>query len=185
MIRRRLVKVTRRVPGYRRLRRLVLLRIQQSTIVRALVKQVFPLQATMTAPVDVTPGRVITGDGTRALPVIAVVMVGLPDEKVYAVVDEVAELQLLGAGFRPVLISDSPILSAALQFGYPLELLVSEQKWLRDGQGSWIGYVGSRISLAVSAYRASLVVHATVAGLDGITKAMLDSLSLAQYSTAG
>lgn len=184
MIRRRLVKAARRVPGYRQLRRAVLPRVQQSPTARALIRRVFALEVTKTAPVDVTPGRVIVGNGTEALPVVVVIMVGLPDKTVYEVVDEVAKLQLLGAGFRPVLVSDGPVLQAARQFGYPVEVLVPEHKWSDYGEGSWNEYVGRRISLTLSTYRAGYAMRGTSEGLDDIVRAMLESLGWAEDSTA-
>lgn len=182
MIKHRLVRAARSLPGYRQLRRVVLPRLQESPTARAVIRRIFALEITKTAPVDVASGRMLAGNGTEALPVVVVVMVGLPDETVYEVVDDVAKLQLLGAGFRPVLASDGPVLEAARQFGYPVELIVAERNWTKYGEDHWTEYVGTRISLAVSTYRAGLVVRATPTGLDRIAVAMLESMSWAQHS---
>jgi hypothetical protein len=61
-------------------------------------------------PADVAAGRLLAGLGIERLPVILLNLVGLADdlgervaigELVDDVIDDVAQLQLLGAGFRP------------------------------------------------------------------------------------
>ena len=64
------------------------------------------------------------------------------DKIVDAVIDEVAEMQLLGAGFRPVFLLDTPAFGRARSYGYPVEL-VTPTSAVVGGIG-WTGpeYVG-------------------------------------------
>ncbi len=72
------------------------------------------------------PGRLLAGLGVERLPVILVSLVGFADgigeravvsEVVDAVIDDVAEMQLLGAGFRPVFLLDTPAFTRARSYG--------------------------------------------------------------------
>uniref|UniRef100_UPI003979C744 hypothetical protein n=1 Tax=Salmonella sp. SAL4447 TaxID=3159902 RepID=UPI003979C744 len=77
------------------------------------------------------PGRLLAGIGVEQLPAVLISLVGLADgvtangttgRIIDAVIDEVAELQLLGAGFRPVFLLDMPAFSRARSYGYAVEL---------------------------------------------------------------
>ena len=66
-------------------------------------------------------GRLLAGLGVEQLPVVLLSLVGLTDgtadnaaisKVVDAVIDEVAETQLLGAGFRPIFLLDTPAFTA-------------------------------------------------------------------------
>ena len=63
-------------------------------------------------------------------------LVGLPDgdgrnrpigDVVDGVIDDVAEMQLLGAGFRPVFLLDTPAFGRARSYGYVAELVTPAQ----------------------------------------------------------
>ena len=69
---------------------------------------------------------------------ILVSLVGLTDgigtsaatsEVVDAVIDDVAECQLLGAGFRPVFLLDTAAFSRARSYGYLVELVTPRTAW--------------------------------------------------------
>ena len=57
-----------------------------------------------------------------------------------AVIDEVAETQLLGAGFRPVFLLDTPAFGRVRSYGYAVELVTPAAGWVGGG----VGVVGLR-----------------------------------------
>ena len=131
---RAVARLTRRLPGYRFLRRRAVPRIRRSAAARALAQRMFPPTESPGSgpPADVAAGRLLAGLGIERLPVIMLDLVGLADdlgdrvaigELVDDVIDEVAELQLLGAGFRPVFLLDVPAFNRARGYGYVVELV--------------------------------------------------------------
>jgi hypothetical protein len=139
----RAARLARRMPGYRWVRRRALPRIRQSAAARTLALRLFAIESrtsaqSVEAPLELPAGRLLAGLGTERLPVILVSLVGLTDalddkatvdELIDAVIDQVAEAQLLGAGFRPVLLLDTPSFSRARSCGYVVELITPRSVW--------------------------------------------------------
>lgn len=167
-------RYVRRLPGYRYARRALLPKIRQSHSARLLVKRVFDVDASQPAPLDVGPGNVIGGVGTERLPVVIVLMLGVPAERVEPIVDEIAHLQLLSAAFRPVIVMDSPELAATRRYAYPAELLIARDAWTDPGQ-SWDDYVRLRLSRIIATYRSSATVAVGPDGLDEANRLILTS----------
>ncbi|TDE15932.1 hypothetical protein [Jiangella asiatica] len=161
---RRVMRHVRRIPGYRYARRTVVPRIRDSVTARAVVHRLFAVDSKQHTPLDVTPGSLLAGVGAERLPVVVVMMVGLPTDRVREVVDQLAELQVLTAGFRPVVVMDTPALAAARGYGYPAELLIAEDSWTDPAQ-PWDEYVRVTLGAIFTTYRstASLIV-----GPDGL-----------------
>ena len=124
----RAVGLARRMPGYRFVRRRAVPRIRRSAAARALVTRIFSVESRGSGPpaIDVAPGRLLAGLGVERLPVILVSLIGFADgigeravvsEVVDAVIDDVAEMQVLGAGFRPVFLLDTPAFTRARSYG--------------------------------------------------------------------
>ncbi|NEE04099.1 hypothetical protein [Phytoactinopolyspora halotolerans] len=167
-------RYVRRLPGYRYARRALLPRIRQSSSARSLVKRVFDVDAAQTAPLDVAPGNVLGGVGTERLPVVVVLMLDVPAERIGPIVDEIARLQLLTAGFRPVLVLDRPQLSAVRRYAYPSELLISRDHWADEYQ-SWTEYAQQRLGRIITTYRSSATVVVGPEGLDEANRMILSS----------
>ncbi|SDT47444.1 hypothetical protein [Microlunatus soli] len=114
----------RRLPGFPMLRRVVLPRVRQNTTFRAIARK---LWASDVLPdgrgADLTAGNLLAGTGLEALPVAVFDLSGVPAESIQQVVDSIAELQLLTAGFRPVLVLPTPDFGCARCYGYPAELM--------------------------------------------------------------
>ena len=91
-----------------------------------------------------------------------------------AVTDEVAELQLLGAGFRPVFLLDTPAFSRPRSYGYAVELVMPAAAWSGE-PADWADYVGARIASMARAYGISAVVTVGPDGLDDVGRALLRS----------
>lgn len=161
---RRVMRHVRRLPGYRYARRTVVPRLRGSVTARAVVHRLFAVDSKQHTPMDVTPGTLLAGVGAERLPVVVVVMMGRSADQVRAVLDELAELQVLTAGFRPVVVMDAPALAAARGYGYPAELLIAEADWTDPAQ-PWDEYVRATLGAIFVTYRstASLVV-----GPDGL-----------------
>ena len=138
-------RLARRMPGYRWVRRRAVPRIRQSAAARTLAHRMFPSQSNGSGPpVDVAPGKLLAGVGVEWLPVVLLSLVGLAEDAVDstvsstvidAVIDEVAALQLLGAGFRPVFLLDTPAFSRARSYGYLAELVTAASSWAGDHAG--------------------------------------------------
>src|SRR5699024_12179105 len=111
-------------------------------------------------PTDVAAGRVLGGVGTEALPVVLVVMLEPEPDIIGPTLEQIAQLQLMGAGFRPVVLSDVPLFPATRPFGYPVELVPAERTWRPEQDGPWEDHVRARLSLALDPARCTL--HGTV-----------------------
>lgn len=177
-------RLARRMPGYRWVRRRAVPRIRQSAAARTLAHRMFPSQSNGSGPpVDVAPGKLLAGVGVERLPVVLLSLVGLAEDAVDstvsstvidAVIDEVAALQLLGAGFRPVFLLDTPAFSRARSYGYLAELVTAASSWAGD-QAEWPEYIGARVASMTRAYGVSAVLTIGPHGLDPVTRALLRS----------
>jgi hypothetical protein len=177
-------RLARRMPGYRWVRRRAVPRIRQSATARALAHRMFPSQANGSGPpADVAPGRLLAGVGVEQLPVVLVSLVGLADDLaenavpgkvIDAVIDEVAELQLLGAGFRPVFLLDTPAFSRVRSYGYAVELVTAAATWSGE-PADWPEYIGARVASMMRTYGVSAVVTVGPGGLDNPARGLLRS----------
>ena len=128
------MRQARRLGAYRTVRRQVLGRIQGSSTARELMHRVFEISAvpgfnTRIIPDCPPPGRLLTGREAATLPVAVISLLGVPAETVDEVVDDIARLQVLTAGFRPIFVLDSPHLGSPRRYGYVAELIVSAADW--------------------------------------------------------
>lgn len=170
--RRRAVRMLRRMPGYRYARRSVLPRVRANATARGLVRRVFDVDGDQRAPLDVAAGNLLGGVGTERLPVVVVITIGVPAERVPPIVDEIAQLQVLSAAFRPVIVMDVPQLAAARRYGYAVELLVDETSW-NPVDGPWDEYVGARLASIVATYRCSATINVGSDGLNHLDRALI------------
>jgi hypothetical protein len=178
-------RLARRVPGYRWVRRRAVPRIRRSATARALAHRIFPreLPRGQKPPSDLAAGRLIAGLGVEQLPVVLFSLIGLTDgaadhaaasKVVNAVIDEVAESQLLGAGFRPVFLIDTPAFGRARSYGYVVELVTPRTAWVGEPL-EWSEYVGARIASMTTNYGISAVITVGRGGLDDVARGALRS----------
>ncbi|NDL57414.1 hypothetical protein [Phytoactinopolyspora mesophila] len=167
-------RYVRRLPGYRYARRAILPRIRQSPGARSLVKRVFDVDAAQPAPLDVASGNLVGGVGTERMPVAVIIMLGVPADRVEPIVDEIARLQLLTAGFRPVIVMDAPALGAARRYGFPTELLIAEDDWTDEHQ-PWDEYARLKLGRIIATYRCVSTVTVGPDGLDDTGRLILTS----------
>jgi hypothetical protein len=182
----RAAQFARQMPGYRWARRRAVPRIRRSTVARVLAYRLFAVGSRGSAgaaPPDLAGGRLLAGLGTERLPVILVSLVGLTSgtgtntssvKVVEAVIDEVAELQLLGAGFRPVFLLDMPAFSRARSYGYLVELVTPRTAWSGES-ADWSDYVAARIASMKKAYGVSAMITVGPDGLDDAARGVLRS----------
>lgn len=168
-------RLAKRLPGYRYARRTLLPRLRENSTVRGLAKRVFELDAGDGRLVDVAPGTLLGGVGVERLPVVAVIALGLRGDDLDDAVDEVARLQVLTAGFRPVFVLTEPDFGAARRFGYVVELLIGEDHWA-PADGRWADYRDQRISTVVNRYRTAATVVLGSHGLDDSARMVLAAL---------
>ena len=178
-------RLARRMPGYRWVRRRAVPRIRRSAAARAVAHRLFPVRSSGGSgpPADVAAGRLLAGLGVEQLPVILFSLIGLTDgtaenaavsKVVDAVIDEVAETQLLGAGFRPVFLLDTPAFGRVRSYGYAVELVTPAAGWVGEGV-EWSDYVGARVGAVRAAYGVSVVICVDGGGLDGVARGVLRS----------
>jgi hypothetical protein len=178
-------RLARRMPGYRWVRRRAVPRIRRSAAARAVAHRLFPVRSSGGSgpPADVAAGRLLAGMGVEQLPVILFSLIGLTDgtaenaavsKVVDAVIDEVAETQLLGAGFRPVFLLDTPAFGRVRSYGYAVELVMPAAGWVGGGV-EWSDYVGARVGSVRAAYGVSVVIGVGGGGLDGVARGVLRS----------
>ncbi|MBB5788451.1 hypothetical protein [Jiangella mangrovi] len=173
---RRVMRHVRRIPGYRYARRTVVPRIRDSATARAVVHRLFAVDSKQHTPLDVTAGRLLAGVGTERLPVVVVLCLGLPATQVRDVVDELAELQVLTAGFRPVVVMDVAELATARAYGYPAELLLPEAEWTHATQ-TWDDYLRATLATIFASYRSTASVTVGPEGLTPTDKLLLGALA--------
>ena len=133
-------------------------------------------------PLELSAGRLLGSAGTDRLPVILLSLVGLADgdgrnrpigDVVDGVIDDVAEMQLLGAGFRPVFLLDTPAFSRARSYGYVAELVTPRAAWSAEPK-DWSEYVGARIASMRTNWGLGGDHHRSD-GLDDVTRGALRS----------
>jgi hypothetical protein len=90
------------------------------------------------------------------------------------VIDEVAECQLLGAGFRPVFLLDTAAFGRARSYGYVVELLTPRSAWLGE-PADWPEYLAARVTSMRTIYGVSAMITAGSDGLDDVARGLLRS----------
>jgi hypothetical protein len=180
------------MPGYHWVRRRAVPRIRRSGTARALAYRLVAAESRglaghVEAPLELAAGRLLAGIGIERLPVIVLSLVGLADEVadsdalgeiVDAVIDEVAELQLLGAGFRPIFLLDTPAFGRARSYGYLVELVTSRTAWCGEA-ADWQEYIAARVASMAMNYQIAALITIGARGLDDVARATLESFSLA------
>ena len=135
------------------------------------------------APLQLAAGRLLGGLGTERLPVILLSLIGLSNgigtdapsgQVVDAVIDEVAEMQLLRAGFRPVFLLDTPAFSRARSYGYLVELVTPRTGWSGES-ADWSDYVAARVASMTRTYGVSAMITVGPDGLDDAARGVLRS----------
>ncbi len=175
------MRQARRLRAYRIVRRQVLGRVQRNSTARELVNRVFEISDAPGSNTQVIPdcppaGRLLAGRGVATLPVAVISLVGVPDGTVDEVVDEIARLQVLTAGFRPIFVLDGPQLGSPRRYGYVAEMLVSASAWNFPDQ-DWEKYAAARISSITATYGAQLTMAVPASGLDRGSAVVLQSLA--------
>ena len=148
--------------------------MRASKAVRGLAKRVFELDMAG-GMVDVAPGSLLGGVGTERLPVVAVIALDTRPAAVHDLVDDIARIQLLTAGFRPVFVLTTPDLAPVRHYGYVAELLISEPDWPHPYL-RWQDYRDERVNTVVHRYRTSATVAAGPNGLDATARTVLAAL---------
>lgn len=117
-------RVARRVPGYPLARRILVPRVRGNAVFRAIAQRLWATEVTPDGRgADLTSGNLLAGVGLHALPVVVFELAAVPETRLEAVVDEIAGIQLLTAGFRPVLLLDRPDFACARKYGFAAELM--------------------------------------------------------------
>lgn len=165
------------IPGVGPARRRVLAAVRGNDVLRHLVRRIYHVDQNVPTPLDITPGTLVEGVGTETLPVTLVLVLGADGPAFGRIATEVAQLQRVTAGFRPVLVTDVPGFAVARRYGYPLELLVPEADFDPVVQGrTWAEYARARIALLLSSYRATVTVTAGPDGLGEESRLLLSAL---------
>lgn len=173
----RVKQTVKQIPGVGPARRRVLAAARGSSTLRELVRRLYHVDQGVPTPMDITAGTLVEGVGTETLPVTLVVVLGADEQGFERTVAEVARLQRVTAGFRPVLVTDHPGFPVVRRYGYPLELLVREQDFEPVVQGrTWEEYARARLALLLSSYRATVTVAVGPDGLDDPSRLLLSAL---------
>jgi hypothetical protein len=175
---RRAARLSRRVPGYRYLRRRLVPRLRRSPAARALAHRIFAVEpragSSGRAPSDLTAGTLLGGVGVERLPVVLIALIGTPPDRIPGIAEEVAELQVLGAGFRPVFVVDSPTFGPIRRFGYVIELITPRDFWTADEP--WSEYLRRRFASLLTVYGIRVVINVGCEGLGESGRATLEAL---------
>lgn len=165
-----MARLARRVPGYPFARRVLVPRIRGNAVFKAIAHRLWVTEVTADGRgADLTAGNLLAGVGLQVLPVVMFVLGELPETQLEPVVDEIARIQLLTAGFRPVLFLSRPDFGAARKYGYAAELTPLAAADEPDRVRYW-----ERIR---HAYGTALVCEVAEGGLTPTQRAFLLSLA--------
>lgn len=154
-----LARRARAMPATERIGGRVAGRLRDSQTAREVVSRVFDVDVTRVGQsVFLEAGRLVGGHGLDRLPVVLVSLIGAADEDVPAILERVAQEQVLTAGFRPVILLDSDHFAEVRQYGWPVDFVVPENAWTAGGV-SWHGYVRGRLRSMRRAYGAVALVE--------------------------
>lgn len=110
--------------------------------------------------------------GTERLPVVLVIFIGVPGERVPALVDDVAQLQVLGAACWPVFVLDNGDLCTDSPVRLRGRAVIAKEAW-EERRESWETYLRRRLAALRTSYRSSTSVTLTAAGLGDVERALL------------
>lgn len=165
-----IARVARRIPGYPLARRLLVPWVRGNAVFRAIAHRLWVTEVTPDGRgADLTPGNLLAGVGLHALPVVVFVLTGVPETRLDEVVDEIAGIQLVTAGFRPVLLLDRPDFACARKYGFAAELMPSVTEAQQDQVRYW-----ERIRRA---YGTGIVCEVSSEGLSPTQRGFLLSLT--------
>ncbi len=174
---RKAARVARTVPGYRRLRRVLVPKLRRNRALRTMAHRIWAVRRPGTGgrlgPSDVAAGSLLAGVGTENLAVVAVVVIGVEPEALGPLVDEVAAEQLVSAAFRPVFVMDAPGFGAVRRYSYVSELVVPAADW--GHESPYQDYLDERFRSIRDAYGVATFVRVPSSGLDEATRAVLRS----------
>jgi hypothetical protein len=120
------------------------------------------------------------------LPVVGILGLGLTDEQVAGLIEQVAGLQRAERSFRPLLVLDRPAFALARGHGFVVELVVPEATWavypqggdrVADAHTGWLDHLGLRLAGIVDHYQLWHLAHAGADGLDPLDLALLRAIS--------
>lgn len=171
----RLKQHFRRLPGAGVAQERIPQLLRRSRAFRAIVRRAYAVDGSVRAPVDVAAGRVLHGSGTESLPVVLIVMLDADESTIDGTVDEVARIQLLSGGFRPVFATDTPAFAAMRRLGYPAELLIPANEWT-NSEMTWQEYARRTLALMFDGYQATASVTLGAEGLNSAARSVLGSL---------
>lgn len=108
-------------------------------------------------------GTLLAGQGLDNVPVVVLSLIGTPEEDVPERLAQIGQEQLLTAGFRPVLVVDGDHFAAIRPYGWPVELVLSQDRWdqeesLQDETG-WDAYLVRRLQEIRRNYRAAALLE--------------------------
>ncbi|SOC58094.1 hypothetical protein [Ornithinimicrobium cerasi] len=179
-----LARWARRAPGYRTAVDRVLPAVRRNATLTDVVFRVFlPRHGVGTLPVPLVPGRHLSGRDTALLPVVGVVGLGLSEDQVGSLVEEVATLQRAERSFRVLLVLDRPAFALARSHGYAVEVLVPQAAWAGHPQGTsppvpWEDYLGRRLADVLDHYQLWHLARSTPEGhLDPLDEVLLRNVA--------
>lgn len=166
------------MPGYRYVRRTVVPGLRGSALARTLAFRIFAAgpgtKRSPRLPSDITGGNLLGGIGVERLPVVLLLLLGASPERIGEVAEEVAAVQVLSAGFRPVFVIDTPAFGPIRRFGYVVELVMPRGSW--TAEEPWSDYLCRRIASMVTQYGAWTMISVGPDGLGESGRAALEIL---------
>ncbi len=133
-------------------------RLRDSRTAREVVSRVFGLDVGIGGSVFLSSGRLVAGHGLDNLPVVLVSLVGADADDVPALLERVAQEQVLTGGFRPVVLLDSDHFAEVRTYGYPVDFVVPPEAWT-DAEVPWRDYFRERLRDMRRAYGAAAMVE--------------------------
>lgn len=127
------------------------------------------------AGAGVTPGRLVAGDGSDRLPVIAFDLTAMSEDQIRQAVESTAEHQLITGSFKPVFIMDQPEFGATRAYGYLAELLVAPDEW-RGDRAERTKYLRDRLESILGAYGCAAVIRPTTDGLGEVNRILIERI---------
>lgn len=116
-----------------------------------------------------------TVEHPERLPVVLINAIGVAGAAIPGVLAQIADLQTRTAGFRPLLLTSTPVFRQVRPYGWPVELVIAQEDW--DFPQEWQDYVAARLAMIATRYRTWSTVGVVDGTLDPLGVRVLEQLA--------
>lgn len=150
----------RAIPGMNRFATTIVDMLRDSDTARKVFSRLFDTDVTgLSGAVFLKSGTLIAGHGRDNLPVVLISLVGVSEAHAPALLERIAQEQVLTGGFRPVIVIDSNLFSEVRQYGWAVDHVIPQDAWYADQP--WNEYISDRLIAMRRTYQAVALLDIT------------------------